>query len=243
MSDSDRPLRGASGWGWKSAVAVGLIGFVATLTALVFFAFMVLSRGSLAEREAQQCEQNLHRIGLALEAYETRNKSYPPAQLRDSPSGPVRSWRVALLDFLGDTKLEGKYDPKQPWDSPANESLREPTPEVFACPCDPARWTGETSYLGCVDPTTGQLGFRPAGWNAPEIDPKLKIVLIELPGSGVGWLEPHDLVAGDPETAKLADRPLLVSHFGEGHVLLDDGTVTRLSTERLQALLHSLAGR
>lgn len=201
-------------------------------------------RTMASEQDRMHCQQNLNQIAIALEVYDTQNKGYPPSVTKDAKGQPMHSWRALVLPNL-DTKskdddLAKRYDLKQPWNSATNVKLASEMPPVFGCPCDPAGWTSHTSYVGVVDPQTGLLGYRPAGWQAADVAAATKILILELPESGIAWLEPHDLVPGTPEAGALLDRAFLYGHYGGTHVLFDDGTIKVLKGNELDSLLKAL---
>lgn len=197
-----------------------------------------------AEQDRTQCARRLEQLALALETYDTLNKSYPPAVAQDALGRPQHSWRALLLPHLDneskDDNLAQRYDFNQAWDGPQNSKLASQMPAAYGCPCDPAGWDSHTSYVGVVDPQTGQLGFRPSGWQAAAVPAAAKILIIELPESGIPWLAPRDLVPGTVEAAMLLDRPYTFSHYGGTHVLLDDGTTRLLKGDELKLLLKAL---
>ena len=97
-----------------------------------------------AEKEA--CRQNLNKIALALEGYQTKYKVYPPPVVFDRQGQPLHSWRVLILPYLDkeDEKLYSEFKLDEPWDSPHNSKLTLRMPKAYACPCDPGSFRAHT---------------------------------------------------------------------------------------------------
>lgn len=234
-------------WPW---IVVGVcVAVVLACGGVLWYAVVLAMRTFASERDRELCERQLDQLSVALEAYDTQNNGYPPAVTKDAAGKPMHSWRALLLPHLGEdlTEQHAKqealaklYDLKQPWDSVGNAKLAPRMPRMLSCPCDPAGWEHQTSYIGVVDPTTGQLGYLPQGWVSASVPAGAKIVVIELHESGVMWLEPRDLVPGTPEAGKILDAAHTAGHYGGTHILLDDGSVHLLKGAELDTLLEAL---
>ncbi len=203
------------------AAAACVIGLV---VAFVFPAFGVVRKIA----DAHQCDQNLRKIGLALQAYEADFGSLPPA-FTNGPNGkPMHSWRVLLLPYLGEHGTYSNYDFSQPWDSPHNQKLATKMPRVYACPADPdAIALGESNYMVVVGPATMFPGSQSRSTASVGDDLESTITVVEVPIFGVNWLAPSDLRAERMQFAINGGfGQEMGSHHPEGaHVLMADGQV------------------
>jgi hypothetical protein len=178
-------------WRW----ALHLLGIGGVLLVAAGFVRSCLE-GREAGRNAQ-CYGNLYQIGFALRNYHDRHGSLPPASLFDASGKPIHSWRALLLVDWHESGFHYRLD--EPWNAPHNRTLWEDFQGsmLFSCPSDAATRaasiTSITNYVAVVG--EGTL------WDASQADtlrdfrnlPSNKILLIELPGSHIRWLEPRDL--------------------------------------------------
>jgi prepilin-type processing-associated H-X9-DG protein len=188
-----------------------------------------------AAREAArraQCVNNLKQIGLAMHNYESANGCFPPAYVPDENGKPKHSWRVLILPYLDERGLYDRYDFDQPWDSPANQQLADLMPKVFRCPSDDSLGaTSETSYVMVTGP--GTVGDGAKAISLADIRDGLSntVLVVELAGSGVNWLEPSDwdtsqssfTVNEDTGADPQSNHPNVVN------VLFGDGSVQTLN--------------
>lgn len=104
---------------------------------------------AISEKDAkQQSEKNLARISAALEAYrQAHDDRFPPSAIagRDGGGGPLHSWRVAILPYLGYQKLHDAYRFDEAWDSAHNKALLSQLPDLFRAPFDDST---NASYFG-----------------------------------------------------------------------------------------------
>jgi Protein of unknown function (DUF1559) len=142
-----------------------------------------------------QSAYNVKSIGLALHGYHDTYRKLPPAVVRDKNGKPLYSWRVALLPFLEQNPLYQKFQLDEPWDSPHNKSLLEPTPRCYATPW-PDDPPGTTRYQGFTGPGTA---FERDGLTLKDFPDGLSdtIVVVES-GGPVPWAKPAD-IAYDPK--------------------------------------------
>src|SRR5579859_8305399 len=100
---------------------------------------------------------------MALYAYHDTYKKLPPAVVRDNDGKPLYSWRVHVLPYLEQGPVYNKFNLNEPWDSPQNKALLEPTPICFRTPWGwpgPDDPPGTTRYLAFTGPGTA---FERAG--------------------------------------------------------------------------------
>ena len=72
------------------------------------------------------CANHLRMIKVALDDYQNKNGSFPPAYIADSSGKPMVSWRTLLLPFLDENALYAQYNQKEAWDGPNNRKLPAP---------------------------------------------------------------------------------------------------------------------
>jgi len=175
--------------GWEFMMVVGC---TAALLALV----LDHPNSRRLPRE-HQCTNRLAQVALALTQYESEHGSLPPAYVVDENGRPMYSWRVLILPYLDETRRYELFDQSQPWDAPANDRLRvADAPPSFRCPAAIAA-PGETNYVAVVGPETCWPG--PVGRRSEEIrDSRSQtILLVEVVGSGIHWMEPCDLTVDE----------------------------------------------
>ena len=181
---------------------------------------------------SHNCDQNLTRIGLALQAYEAENGTLPPAFVPGPDGKPMHSWRVLLLPYLDEHGLFSNYDFSQPWDSVHNQQLAKRMPRVFACPADPdSQSLGESNYMVVVGPATMFPGGTARSTDMIGDDLDSTIAVVEVPIFGVNWLAPEDLAVEKMQfTINGGFGREMGSYHPEGaHVLMADGNVKFLN--------------
>ncbi|HET6883902.1 MAG TPA: DUF1559 domain-containing protein [Pirellulales bacterium] len=163
-------------------------------------ALRVLFRALEARMHRAACEQQLHKLAVALQNYADEHNVYPPAVVRDAQGNPLHSWRVLILPQLGqeEEKLHKEYHYDEPWNGPHNRELASRMPAAYRCPEDPGALDFQTSYLAIVDGATGDFAAYPtSGSTAPPKKPPLTAYLVvEYAESGVNWMEPRDVTLG-----------------------------------------------
>jgi hypothetical protein len=137
----------------------------------------------------------------------------------------MHSWRVLVLPFLDQGTLYDRYNFREPWNGPHNRELEKYRAPFDVCPADDSakRPPAATSYLAVVGPGTVWEGqdnaavLRPSG--------ERRILLAEVAGSDVSWMEPKDLTV--EEALRGINSPggggISSSHPGGANVILVDG--------------------
>jgi hypothetical protein len=141
-----------------------------------------------------RCHSNLAQIGLALHNYHDACGSFPPAYLTDKAGAPLLSWRVLILPYLEQSYLYSQIKLDEPWNSPHNIRLAPLMPAVYRCPADADVKEGETSYVAVAGRETlwpGAASRRLSDTRSSET-----ILLVEVAGLGISWMEPLDLPFG-----------------------------------------------
>ena len=227
---------------WTRRVG-GALGMLAILAAGVFL-FLLLFVAAFQPRAIPwigpmlglklppppQCENNLERIGAAMQAYLEDKGHYPPAYTVDGQGKPLHSWRVLLLPYLGEQRLYEQINLSEPWNSPMNLAAGRRLPDVYRCPADWQAARDETSYVVIVGPTllfSGPQGRRPDEVSDPTGQ---TLLVVEVAGAGVHWMEPRDLdVASMDWRINAGPTSPGSGHDTAGlHVLMADGRVYHL---------------
>lgn len=234
------PLPGQVGYGVESpsslprprsltsniAVAA-LAGLVALCCCGGLIGLPVLLPAIQNAREAahrSQCTANLRRIGAAMQQYINDYKSFPPAYAADERGQPLHSWRALLLPYL-DPPLAARYRFDEPWNGPNNRLLHSQMPSVYRCPSEKDRSSSTTSYVVLVGRRTafpGATSTAPAGITDGA---RGTLLVVEVSGADINWLEPRDLPAGSMNFTINAPRGEEISseHPDGAMVLTADG--------------------
>jgi hypothetical protein len=131
---------------------------------------------------------NLSEIAVALHQYHDEYGCFPPAYTVNDDGKRMHSWRVLILPYVGYESLYERYRFQEPWNSPANRRLAKPMPIDYGCP--PNEKT-TTHFVAVVGPNTmwpGQQSTKMAA-GVSDLD---KILVIEIPGLDIPWMEPRD---------------------------------------------------
>jgi hypothetical protein len=119
----------------------------------------------------------------------------PPASLFNASGKPIHSWRALLMvDWQGNGF---PYRLDEPWNGPHNRTLWDDrNGQLFTCHTDAATRAAASSITNYVA-VVGEDTLWDVGQSRTRRDfrslPSNKILLIELPGSDIRWLEPRDL--------------------------------------------------
>lgn len=75
---------------------------------------------------------SLRHVLMALHNFHDVHRCFPAVAFsRDRNGVPLLSWRVALLPYLGEAELYGRFKLDEPWNSPHNIKLLKEMPSVF----------------------------------------------------------------------------------------------------------------
>lgn len=173
-----------------AVVALPLLFFGAILAGLLLPA---VQSARAAARDAA-CRHNMRQIAVAIEDYRTVHGHYPPSYVADQNGRPLHSWRVLILPYLERQDLYDQYDFDEPWDGPNNRRLHDRMPDIFACP-EVVETGGRTTTNYVVVSGPGAIFDGPRTTSRQEItdDPAQTILLVEMEGANIHWLEPRDL--------------------------------------------------
>jgi hypothetical protein len=151
-----------------------------------------------AQAEEQQksfaSSQNLRTLGLALLAAESANGRLPPHALCGKDGRPLLSWRVALLPYLDQRTLYGRFRLDESWDSPHNRELLPLMPKVFAVAGVPTPTPYATFYQVFVGPGAMFEADPQRPIRLDDIrDDRSQTILVAEAGEAVEWTRPADL--------------------------------------------------
>lgn len=212
--------------------------------ALLFLAALAVLQAIKAIHSTERymkCLYNMKCIALAIHNFTDVNGASPPAYTVDENGEPLHSWRVALLPYIGESKLYLQIRHDEPWDSEWNSQFHDQMPAIYACPSAPLK-PGLTTYAAVVD---DEGALRPTYHRV-------------YGGSSV---KPEEIADGAENTIFLVERRALVcwmdpTHetsleslaetIGSGHALgalavMFDGSVRRIERNIEPKTLRALA--
>lgn len=202
------------------------------------------------------CQSNLRMLALSTILHSSTHGVLPQGTAGDK--NPV-SWRVSILNELGEVALAASYNKAEPWDGPTNSRLIDQIPHVYRCPADRGP-PGETNYVAIVGPDT----CWPSGKRLRSKDlvdgASNTMLFTEMHDSGITWSEPRDLDADQVDWHINGERrsspsslhgPVAIyldgSRRSTGHasvnVAMADGSVRTLSPSTDPQVLKQLANR
>lgn len=128
-------------------------------------------------------------LQAAINRFQQDHGRYPSPIFQDRPEGPIRSWRVELLPYLGHRTLYEQYRKDEPWDSPENAKVTAQVPEVYRNPFFPDQ---ECPYVVIVGPRTpfeGTVGKTPQDIK----DSVGQTIFVVEQAHCLPWTKPEDL--------------------------------------------------
>jgi hypothetical protein len=190
------------------------------------------------KESAAQSLKNLQKLALAMHEYHDALGTFPPAAVLDKNDRPLLSWRVLLLQHLGERELFKQFKLDEPWDSAHNKKLLERMPKVFAPPGVKTAEPYTTYYQVFTGPGAAFEG--PRGLRVTDFtDGTSMTLLIVEAGEAVPWTKPADLIFD-------AKKPLpkLGGLFKDRiHCALADGSVHALKRNFGEQTMRYLIGR
>ena len=138
--------------------------------------------------------QNLRQVGIALNNYVSAMGRFPTQSTNKRDSKKGLSWRVAILPYLDENVLYGKFNKNEPWDSPTNIKLLRQMPSVFKSPGGSDE-PGITNYLAVVsDRSIIVNGKRGSRMQDIRDGTSRTLLVVEADDSeAVEWTKPDDL--------------------------------------------------
>ena len=192
----------------------------ACIIALVATLGLAMRRNAIRD-DGVTAHMALSMIGHAIDDYQKKRSTLPPAFICSDDGEPLLSWRVEILPSLGHSDLYGIFKLNERWDSPHNAALLEYMPvEYESSSMVPPTKQYHTLYqiLANKDgPIDGCRGVR-LGADVPRLS--FTVLIVEA-RHGVPWTKPDDVPFWDenvmPELGGRSHRPV--------HVLMADGGV------------------
>jgi hypothetical protein len=196
-----------------------------------------------SRRDRMASLNNLQRIATALHAYALEYGTYPPPVVTDATGKPLYSWRVLILEQLGEANLAAAFRKDQTWDSPENVALLLRCPTVFVSPTTLSTRTGaEANYAlivgrGTLFPDSGPLGVSdiPDGRDQT-------LLVVETSHTNSEWSKPWDIDISKLNTKIGARGPNAIggNHPGGAAVAFADETPGWLPEDLSPTLLQAL---
>ena len=178
---------------------------------------------------------HLKAIALAMHNYNSTYNGFPAAAICDKKTGkPLLSWRVAILQYIGEEALYKQFKMDEPWDSEHNLKLAKNMPNVYLHPKANKPGDNKTHY---------RLFYGKGA--AFELDKSVKIqtftdgtsntVMVVEAEEPVVWTNPNDF-GYDPTKA----LPKMLSIDGKFSAAYCDGSVRTFKMPIDQEILKLL---
>lgn len=140
-------------------------------------------------------------IQAAMNRYAAEHGRFPSAVLREKEGGPLRSWRVELLPYLGEQLLYDKYRKDEPWDSPENLTVLQEMPAIYRNPLE----NSDCPYSLIVGPGCAFEGTE--GKTIEDIKDGIgSTMFVVETRHDVPWTKPED-IQFNPERKESPDLP------------------------------------
>jgi prepilin-type processing-associated H-X9-DG protein/prepilin-type N-terminal cleavage/methylation domain-containing protein len=149
------PIRSAR----RRAPAFSLLELLVVIAIIAVLIGMLLPAVQKVRESANRnvCTNNLRQIGIALHAYHSAHRTFPPGGIEWRPPNnhTMRqlAWCVFLLPYLEQDNVYKQLDLSKPFDSPENAAGAATVLPVFLCPSKPRteyqfQGRGVTDYGG-----------------------------------------------------------------------------------------------
>ena len=235
----DIKLSGGRLRGRKMAIAGIIFGVIGCLIAVAFLPAVHMARQAV---DRAWCANNLKQIGQAMLYYRQSYECMPAAAITDKNGKPLLSWRVAILPHLCPDMRYYEFHLDEPWDSPHNLSLLEPTPGAYTCPSDTTLKPGMTGYQIVIGPGTAfSPDFKSLRLEDFTDGPGLTLMIGES-RHPVPWTKPEDV----PFDMNVPSSGL-GSHHGyhnnDLNAVFADGSVRFLKSSIAPSVLRALLTR
>ena len=217
-------------------VVAAAVGFLVVGGAVLLALLFPAVQGAREAARRMQCTNNLKQLGLAMHNYHATYGTFPPAYSSDEDGNPMHSWRVLLLPYIEEQTLYERYNFDEPWDGPNNQWLATQMPALYSCPSDGTIQPNMTNYVVIVGDQTMFPGSK--ALSIPQIIDgiRLTLMLVEIPGDSVNWLEPEDV-----DVSELVDRSTQTTHPGGFNAAFADGSVQFISKNAAAQQLPAMA--
>ncbi|MBC8355828.1 MAG: DUF1559 domain-containing protein [Planctomycetes bacterium] len=227
-------------------VVVALIAVIGTVTVGGVLVALLLPAVQAAREAARrmQCSNNLKQVAIAMHNYHDTYNSLPPAYTVDADGNKLHSWRTLLLPFIEQAALYDQIDLDKPWDAPENLHLTEIVIPTYTCPSDPDMTMPYTNYMVIVGQGAIFDGDKPCAFSDVADGTSNTIMVVEVEGQQVPWMEPTDLSLDQMQMAiNAASTEPGSNHPGGMQAALADGSVRFIAASVDSNLLRSLITR
>lgn len=228
---------------WIERIAIAISCFVILLCIGLPLLIAPNLQGSWDLQRRLACQANLEQIATAVSLYEADYGCFPPPYTTDAEGNRLHSWRTLLLPYLDEEALYKSLDLTASWDSEANTLWHTTPVDVYQCPADSSGDATNTSYVMIV----GGEGVFDDGKPRMAVEvtdgASATILLVEVTGSGIHWMEPEDLPWEQVDFVVNAPKSISSEHEGGAHVMMCDGSVEFLKDDMPPADVRALATR
>lgn len=227
---------------WGAQIA-GLAAAIAVIFGVSIYLLWPTLSALKARRDRVASLNNLQRIAEALNAYSIQHGTYPTPVVYDASGKPLYSWRVLILEQLGESRLAASFRHDLAWDSPENAMLLSQCPNVFMCPTISKNQIAASANYALITgnntvfPSSGPLAFSQI---TDGRDRTLLVAEVELAGGE--WSQPWDI-----DIAKFSTKigfgganAIGGNHAGGGAIAFADGRPGWLPDDLSPALLRGL---
>jgi prepilin-type processing-associated H-X9-DG protein len=186
-----------------------------------------------------ECHGQLYFLAYALRNYHDTYETFPPAAVMGPDGRPWHSWRTLLLPFIEQRELYADYSFDEPWNGPSNRALSPTALRAFHCDADTGPTTN-TSYVAITGPGTMWPDGQTLSLSEIPNGGKDTIMLVEINGSGIHWMEPRDLRI-DKMTLEINGAPgnsISSKHLNGAVVAYADGHIELLGPETTAASIR-----
>ncbi len=216
----------------KKEYGIRMVALASLLLVLSLYSLPVY-RGHEAARRVS-CVNKLKQIGLALHNYADVHGCLPSAYIADELGKPMHSWRVLILPQLDRNDIYEKYNFDEPWNGPNNSKLHDMVVSEFHCPKEkPTVNETDTCYVAVVGPNTVFPGEEALKLNDIYDGASRTIMLVEVSGSSIHWMEPRDLDI-DLMISEYRENRRCFAAFADGHVY----ALSEIGDDELQKLFQ-----
>ena len=127
---------------------VELLVVIGILGVLVSLLLPAVQRARESARRTQ-CGSNLHSMGMALTAYESARRAFPPGS--DAATGRYHAWSSFILPFLDGETVARRIDYARPWNAAGgNAEIAGLVLSTYVCPSGIRMFPGKQDYGGVL---------------------------------------------------------------------------------------------
>jgi prepilin-type N-terminal cleavage/methylation domain-containing protein len=131
----------------RAFTLVELLVVIAIVGTGVSLLLPAVQRSREASRRTQ-CASNLHAMGVALTAYESARRAFPPGS--DTLSGRFHAWSSFILPYLDAETVSRRIDYARPWNVGTNAEIADVVLATYVCPSGIRMFPGKQDYGGVL---------------------------------------------------------------------------------------------